>query len=530
MTAVQPLVRIEGTGELVGDLTLACQNLPPYGSSVARASLTADLSVTFNARVTSRHGDSTDPEARPALLLINETQCRPAVFAGTDADTRCVPGSRPIPGIRDPNDPRTLRWRRLEFPVPGAAIPPVAGLSAPVADCRGQIGVPGGCNPMLTVIRITRLRVRAADFAAGRLLGKGSVPISAAVSLRIEGAAHRLSESTVRVGTAVPGASLTARLPRPDRLCSVGETIAEVTVSEGFPGAFQAGLETGTPSTAFDQGIEPTRLLVELAGLPAGIGVRAPTALACGSVLGGGALRLALLDGATDLGHGGTPAPTQLGDVPIPTDPDAVASAVYQVLEADPFVQEECAIPFVLVADGRPPEHSVASRVAVRSRLAPVEGPVAQPGLAQASRFIAGPSAPQESLRLPKCGTTLLFPFVTNQTTFDTAMVIVNTSSDPLGTRHESGDCRLEFHATEGLYAGSGPVERSVRVAPGRQLSFRLSSGNALEGLEPLPGFQGHLVAKCGFRHAQGFAFITEQIGGASVLAQGYLAEPVTGR
>jgi hypothetical protein len=114
---------------------------------------------------------------------------------------------------------------------------------------------------------------------------------------------------------------------------------------------------------------------------------------------------------------------------------------------------------------------------------------------------------------------------VTNQTTFDTAVVLVNTSADPLGTRYQPGSCSLTFHAA-GLEGEQLPtVQRTVEVDPGEQVAFRLSSGNPALGVEPLPDFQGYLVAQCGFHYAQGFVFVTEQVGGVSVLAQGYLAE-----
>ena len=37
-------------------------------------------------------------------------------------------------------------------------------------------------------------------------------------------------------------------------------------------------------------------------------------------------------------------------------------------------------------------------------------------------------------------------------------------------------------------------------------------------------GFQGYMIAQCGFQYAHGFAFITNGVGANGGLSQGYLA------
>ena len=54
------------------------------------------------------------------------------------------------------------------------------------------------------------------------------------------------------------------------------------------------------------------------------------------------------------------------------------------------------------------------------------------------------------SFGMTGCGTTIFFPFVTNRSNFDTAIVISNTSADPHGTRHQSGECILRYHGSRG--------------------------------------------------------------------------------
>ena len=124
---------------------------------------------------------------------------------------------------------------------------------------------------------------------------------------------------------------------------------------------------------------------------------------------------------------------------------------------------------------------------------------------AQTPRFIATSGDPIMVLKIDDCTTTLLFPFVTNMAAFDTGLAISNTSEEP-------GSCTL-------TYSGSNAPEpqTSQAIAGGAQW-IRLASRIA-------PGFQGYLIAACGFREAHGFAFLSNGFGvGEATAAQGYLA------
>jgi len=110
----------------------------------------------------------------------------------------------------------------------------------------------------------------------------------------------------------------------------------------------------------------------------------------------------------------------------------------------------------------------------------------------------------------PPSTTRLLFSFVTNQAGYDTGIAISNTSSDPFGTKPESGTCTLSFF---GAAAPSAPVTTSS-IASGTTYTT-LASINA-------PGFQGYMIADCGFNFAHGFAFVTSL--GAHSFSAGYSA------
>jgi len=109
------------------------------------------------------------------------------------------------------------------------------------------------------------------------------------------------------------------------------------------------------------------------------------------------------------------------------------------------------------------------------------------------------------------CQTLLLFPFVTNQSGFDTGIAIANTSTDPIGTATQAGTCTLSW------YSGAATPTPNTPVSS-------IASGTVYATLASIaaPGFQGYMFALCNFQFAHGFAFISDI--GARNLAMGYLA------
>ena len=96
-------------------------------------------------------------------------------------------------------------------------------------------------------------------------------------------------------------------------------------------------------------------------------------------------------------------------------------------------------------------------------------------------------------------GDSLLFPFISNKSGFDTGIVILNTSE-------LAGNCGLMWDGEE--------VVNLKRVPAMGQTAFILSMENA--------DFQGWLKLACEFSGAHGYAYITD-VGGITG-AQGYLA------
>jgi len=123
-------------------------------------------------------------------------------------------------------------------------------------------------------------------------------------------------------------------------------------------------------------------------------------------------------------------------------------------------------------------------------------------------RFADNSSA-QNILSIVTCNTVLLYPFVTNQGGFDTGIAIANTSTDPFGTRTQTGSCDMNFYG-----ASAPPKVNTGNIATGTVYAALASTA--------APGFQGYMIAVCQFQLAHGFAFISDL--GARNLAMGYLA------
>lgn len=542
-SSAPPLVRSEGMHELIGDILLTCHNVAPASGFEPRGYFEADLSVSLNAVSSNRVDYGLGPTVTDAVLAINGKHCD---SVGPDRRfTNCALGNStvqdPMLARLDPLDSNTLRWDGIAIPIPGAAIGGEQSLADPVADCSGRFGVEGGCHPWTTTIRLTNIRVNAAQMGASVEPSTRVLSLKAHLSLRSSDVRVELDGDVLTVAEAARGIRVNATAPEPDRLCSHLETAVEVTVAEGFAYAFKtaprASFRPGDPGweEAYypSQGADGesgiagsgTRIRIGLSGLPDGVSVSVPTTVACSSPLFPGSLSLGLVTGADQYGLGGTVASGQPIERNVSTSGEAESAVWYEVARADPLAVEHCRIPVTLTRAAGSAEMLQGGDFTVTASLAPAGPRLADQGI----RFVESHPAPRPRVRLNNCGTSLFFPFVTNRANFDTAIVIANTSADPLGSRYQAGRCRLRYQNSNAEGQVELVAQTSVELEAGKILEFTLSDGNVLQGVDAVTDFQGYLVAECGFQHGQGFAFVTEQINGAAILAQGYLAEIVQG-
>jgi hypothetical protein len=95
--------------------------------------------------------------------------------------------------------------------------------------------------------------------------------------------------------------------------------------------------------------------------------------------------------------------------------------------------------------------------------------------------------------------TRLLFPFVSNQTGFNTGIVIANTTADPFGTAATNGTATIYF------YGPGAPTPNTVTtpgITAGSTYTFQVSVY--------APGFQGYLIVVCNFPLGHGYGFLTD--------------------
>jgi len=117
------------------------------------------------------------------------------------------------------------------------------------------------------------------------------------------------------------------------------------------------------------------------------------------------------------------------------------------------------------------------------------------------------------------CQTTLLYPFVTGASGFDTGIAIANTSWDPWKTVNQTGSCTLYGYgvavATSGNTASQPVVQGCDMIAnplPGTNCFPVVPSGQVGTVLASatLPAFQGYVIAVCNFQYAHGYAAVTD--------------------
>jgi hypothetical protein len=125
------------------------------------------------------------------------------------------------------------------------------------------------------------------------------------------------------------------------------------------------------------------------------------------------------------------------------------------------------------------------------------------------------------------CQTTLLYPFVTGASGFDTGIAVANTSMDPFGTVTQTGSCKLYGYGV--TIASSGTATAIQTTVPGcDSLANPLPGTNCFGGatassnvIAPgtvgtvmasavLTNFQGYVIAVCNFQYAHGYAAVTD--------------------
>ena len=560
LATVPNSIRAEGIAERVGDTRLDCINNGSRddGDTDYQQYIPANFRLIYNANVTSMiHLTGSGGPWTEALLIINDNNSLDSETTSVFPSVCDAPDDRyPCPQLGVLLTPTDLIWDGVEVPVP-AAPNDLGDLnvdddtdfnSAPFdadtdfdCDLSAGDGDPDGCFNQTTTLRFTNVRINATSLAVG-----GAVTVQVNISSSF--AIGIIGSRTGDVADAFIGLISMLGDTFAGLQCEEEEGTASVELWEGFATAFktigvptflenQHSAENGYPVDGSGTATQATQFVVRLTGLPEGVDISMPSHV---HEIG----TFAATGHSDSHTAGACPAPGSLTESPpddngdhlcielISSDgpDDGVAEFVYRVMTAHPFkrqhVEIDIGVSWTPDTDEDEPEVTSGS---VDVSFHPISDVFVADEDSPKPRFIDSNNDPAVFVTVTRCTTTLLYPFVTSTFGLDTGIAVSNTSVDWKGTAAQRGACTMHFIGKTLGETGFGDVEiteqTSVILEGGEQLAFSLLLANPDQGIDdPVPDFQGFIVAMCDFQFAHGYAFITDGASGFPTLAQGYLA------
>jgi hypothetical protein len=195
--------------------------------------------------------------------------------------------------------------------------------------------------------------------------------------------------------------------------------------------------------------------------------------------------------------------------------------ATYEVINSDPNVPENALITVYVAYISNTAQNLPAPGAStVNVSFAPLSNVGTATATDPIPRF-GDTSTPLAAFDINLCTCDLLFPFVTNQSGFDTGIALANTSLDPFGTGPQQGTVKLYYFGST-VGGGVAPPPFVTQTVPaGQELIFNLSGGGNF-GVPAVPGFEGYIISVANFQYCHAFAFISDV--GAQKVAEGYLA------
>jgi hypothetical protein len=526
-----PLIRAEGLAEYVGDLLLTCSGGDP----------TAPLAVNIRVLIgqTTITSNILSGNVTEAVLAIDEPQ-DPAVFDATKPyPAQCATLAGCTGGVYGAMTKQNL-WLGSK-----AANNQVEWLGIPIIPP----GTTGSRIIRVTNIRVDATQVPTSTYVAGTVSEYISITGTAPVPV---------SPQPQTVAFVVPSISVTATAQN-YKQCTSAANFPSITFTELFASAFRKKIETkysialgvqtkdqstlggsyitesgfSNPALLGNAGVATngTRFIIRLKNINNGVAIAVPgSVLSSATDTNGQKLVAKFVSGAASDGSGGT-VDAAGGTL---TQTSNSAYAVYEVTGdanatygpgpngyavTDSFAISLTPSWTTSIGTGIPGLGSAT----INGNYAPINTVNVMSGPDPEPRF-KDSATDTTVITVAACRTIILFPFLTNQATFDAGVAIINTSKDPwsgTGT-NQSGACTLYYYGDAAPSAVTTPA-----LNAGEHLAFTLSGGGNVIGrptatVAGAPGFQGYMFAICLFQYAHGYAFITKQ--GATDIAHGYIA------
>jgi len=498
------LVRAESEADLVSDVVINC----PGSAAVSNGQLTvfASLPVTSKAVVPAGlAGTAGNSEA--LLTVIDNAAVTTLVYQGTVAGSVVT-----FSGVNFPAN-FTATVSNIRVNATGAA---VGSTPVPVTE-----SIFAGTNGLATYVQ-NNITV---GYALKSLVTPALVPIAGTSIPNVQG--YVVCQGNPE--TAHAAASLSFAVV-------VGETFGGFFKTQTGGGVIQNG-EQGSvqngANAAIGTAASGTEISLSFANLPSVGTVYLPTSLtvtptAAGTVpytltATGNPTAVTGLAGLTGAIAGLNPAyPQTYGGFAAYTPTSGSLTVTYQVTASSQAQVESFAVPVYVAFSAN--AATAQGPITVLEAYAPAAVITGQ--ATSIPTFAPTTNSPLNGSAITLCQTSLLFPFVTNQSGFDTGIVLANTSTDPFtppaNATPQAGTCALNFYGAGAPTPSTGVAAPGGSQATGTTNAFLLSS--------VAPGFQGYVIAQCNYLYGHGFAYIAYDLTQNNGTAMGYLAEVILAR
>jgi len=292
------------------------------------------------------------------------------------------------------------------------------------------------------------------------------------------------------------------------------------TSPENNGNGVQANTASGAVQQVLPDANSPTALTVTLANIPTQATVYLPFSI----TMGGDATPTTLtLKGAAaaDVTPAGVKNKNVVG---FTANSDGTITVVYAVTQA--FITGALTFPMPIEVTFNPNTAPAQTKpMTVQVGYAPAAAPLGPAGPSSIPTF-ALPGPPLNGSVIANCQTTLLFPYVTNETGYETGIAISNTTTDNLGNfisptgsfaTPTPGICTLNFYGNQKqppavTVPKTGNLGAWSATIAGQAPVFAEILSDLIA---PATQFTGYAIANCNFLDAHGFAFLLDVTGSA---------------